>query len=78
VQYGEGIQGRATYLQKYQLLPYARASEAMRDLFGCGSSPAALRTAGQRCSYKFINAELRIKGELKRAGVIGVDETGVR
>jgi transposase len=50
----------------------------MRELFGCGISPAALRTVGQRCSYKLINTELRIKGELKRAGVIGADETGVR
>jgi transposase len=78
VQYGEGVRARATYLQKYQLLPYARASEAMRDLFGCGISPAALKTVGQRCSYKLINTELRIKGELKRADVIGADETGVR
>jgi transposase len=78
VQYGEGVRARAIYLQKYQLLPFGRTSEAMRELFGCGISPAALRTVGQRCSYKLINTELTIKGELKRADVIGADETRVR
>jgi hypothetical protein len=78
VQYGEGVRARAIYLQKYQLLPFGRTSEAMRELFGCGISPAALMTVGQRCSYKLINTELTIKGELKRADVIGADETGVR
>src|SRR5258705_220398 len=33
VQYGEGVRARATYLHKYQLLPFARTSEAMKELF---------------------------------------------
>ena len=78
VQYGEGVRARAVYLQKYQLLPYQRTSEAMRDLFGCAISAAALRTIGRRCSDKLVNTELRIKSELRQAEVIGVDETGVR
>ena len=32
VQYGPGVKARVLYLQQYQLLPYARTSEAMRDL----------------------------------------------
>lgn len=78
VQYGEGVRARAIYLQKYQLLPYQRTSEAMRDLFGCSISAGALRRVGQRCSEKLINTELRIKSGLKQAEVIGADETGVR
>jgi transposase len=35
VQYGPGVKARVLYLQQYQLLPYGRTSEAMRDLFGC-------------------------------------------
>lgn len=35
VQYGPGVKARVLYLQQYQLLPYHRTSEAMRDLFGC-------------------------------------------
>lgn len=37
VQYGPGISARAVYLLNYQLLPYKRTSELMRDLFGCAS-----------------------------------------
>jgi len=35
VQYGPSVVARALYLHGYQLLPYARATEAMRELFGC-------------------------------------------
>lgn len=50
----------------------------MRELFGCAISPAALRTVGQKCSYRLINTELRIKSELRQADVLGADETRVR
>jgi transposase len=38
VQYGPGVLSRVGYLHLYQLLPVARTSEAMRDLFGCAGS----------------------------------------
>jgi hypothetical protein len=38
VQYGPSILARALYLHDYQLLPYARTAEAMRELFGCALS----------------------------------------
>ncbi len=75
VQYGEGVRARAIYLQKYQLLPYHRTSEAMRDLFACSISVGFLRKVVQSCSNKLVNTELRIKSGLKQAEVIGVDET---
>ena len=78
VQYGEGVRARAIYLQKYQLLPYHRTSEAMRDLFACSISVGSLRKVVQSCSNKLVNTELRIKSMLRRAEVIGADETGVR
>lgn len=34
-QYGSGVLSRCVYLHHYQLLPVARTSETMRDLFGC-------------------------------------------
>jgi hypothetical protein len=43
-QYGERVRSVATYLHKYQLLPMARTSEAMRDLFGCPISPGTIET----------------------------------
>src|SRR5206468_2479361 len=46
VQYGAGLKAVGVYLQDYQLLPVARASELLEDLFGgagvapCARSPA--------------------------------------
>ena len=76
VQYGEGVRARATYLHKYQLLPCARTSEAMSELFGCAISPGTLHTIRGRCAEKLVGAEARIKAALRQAEVIGADETG--
>jgi len=51
VQYGPGVKARVLYLQQYQLLPYQRTSEAMRDLFGCQLSAGTVANIirGLRC-----------------------------
>jgi len=78
VQYGPSVQARALYLHDYQLLPYQRTSEAMRDLFGCQMSPGTLANGVRRCATDLIETELKIKQGLRRAAVIHVDETGLR
>jgi transposase len=78
VQYGPSIMARALYLHDYQLLPYARAAEAMRDLFGCAMSTGTLSTAVKRCATGLIETELKIKRGLRRSPVIHADETGLR
>lgn len=78
VQYGEGVRARASYLHKYQLLPYARTAEAMRELFGCAISPGTLHTTRGRLAGKLVGADARIKAALRRAEVLGADETGLR
>ena len=35
VQYGRGVRARAVYLVSYQLLPYRRAAELLKDFFSC-------------------------------------------
>jgi transposase len=76
VQCGEGVRARAIYLQKYQLLPFERTSQAMKDLFGCGIRASTLHNARENCSRKLIRTEARIKAALQESAVIGVDETG--
>lgn len=78
VQYGERVRAVATYLHKYQLLPFARASEAMRDLFGCSISPGTVDATRHRCAAGLVGVEEQIKQGLKAAEVIGADETGLR
>jgi transposase len=78
VQYGPSLMARALYLHDYQLLPYARAAEAMRELFGCAVSAGTLSSAVRRCAAGLIKTELKIKRGLRRSAVIHADETGLR
>ena len=78
VQYGPSVVARALYLHNYQLLPYARAAEAMRELFGCAISAGTLSSAVNRCAAGLIETELKIKKGLRRSPLIHADETGLR
>jgi Transposase and inactivated derivatives len=78
VQYGAQVRARAIYLQQYQLLPFERTSETMKDLFGCQISASTVHAVRGKCSRKLIPTEAGIKAELGQAEVIVVDETGVR
>jgi transposase len=78
VQYGQGVLSRSVYLHLYQLLPVARTSETMRDLFACRISAATIQRAARVSSAKLVNIEQRIKSMIRDSAVIGVDETGLR
>lgn len=78
VQYGAGVLSRVSYLHLYQLLPVARTSEAMRDLFGCSIAPATIQRASRIFSGKLVRSEQRIKAAILKSSVIGADETGLR
>lgn len=78
VQYGPRLLARAAYLNLYQLLPLARTSEALRDLFGCPVSPATVERAGRLSSGKLVGSEQRLKAALRDSPVLGADETGLR
>jgi len=76
--YGPGLRSRAAYLHKYQLLPVARTSEAMSDLFGCPVSPGTVHRMTEECAEALSGAEAGIKDAVTAAPVIGADETGLR
>lgn len=78
VQYGSGVKARVLYLQQYQLLPYQRTSEAMRDLFDCQLSVGTLANIVRECADTLVETELKIKRGLRRSSVIHADETGLR
>ncbi|MDQ3258142.1 MAG: IS66 family transposase [Acidobacteriota bacterium] len=78
MQYGPRVRAVATYLHKYQLLPFARTSEAMRDLFACTISPGTIHTTRHQCASKLVGTEEQIKQAIQHAAVIGADETGLR
>jgi transposase len=78
VQYGPSVLARALYLHDYQLLPYARTTEAMKELFGCALSAGTLASAVRQCASGLVETELKIKRGLRRSPVIHADETGLR
>lgn len=78
VQYGPGVRAHAVYLVNYQLLPYRRAAELLRDFFACPISPGSLRRIIAECAGRALLTEVEIKGRLRQAEVIHVDETGLR
>jgi transposase len=78
VQYGIGVKARVLYLQQYQLLPYQRTAEAMRDLFGCPLSTGTVANIVGECADALLETELKIKRGLRRSSVIHADETGLR
>jgi transposase len=78
LQYGPSVMARALYLHDYQLLPYHRTSEAMRDLFGCQMSLGILSRSVSGCARQLVETELQIKRRLRRAVVLHADETGLR
>ncbi len=78
VQYGLGVRARAIYLTNYQLLPYRRAAELLKDFFSCPVSAGSLRRIIAECAGRALTTEVEIKHRLKQASVIHVDETGLR
>jgi transposase len=78
VQYGPRTQAAAVYLQTYQLLPFERTVEALRDLFGVEPSEGTLATSQQTAYTRLAPVEQAIGAALRAADVAHVDETGVR
>jgi len=79
VQYGLRVKSVAVYLKEYQLLPFDRLTEIMRDLFACDTfSEGTLANLTTACSQRLEPIEAIIRAQVGAADVAGFDETGVR
>ncbi len=78
VQYGSRIKGFLTYLQTYQLLPYARTQELIADLFQHNLSTGTLSNTQKQGFEALETFEEQLKALLTLATVAGFDETGFR
>ncbi len=76
VQYGPPIKALARSLRSYLLLPSARTSELLTDLFGTTPSEGTLDHIVQEASRRLAALGDRIRQALSVAGLIHVDETG--
>lgn len=79
VQYGPRIKSAGVYLKEYQLLPFDRVSEIMRDLFACQSfSEGTLANFNADCSRRLEPVDAIIRQQVADSAVAGFDETGMR
>jgi transposase len=79
VQYGPHVKSVGVYLSEYQLLPFDRLAEIMRDLFACDSfSEGTLANFKADCSRRLEPVEAAIRDLAAASPVAGFDETGVR
>jgi transposase len=77
-QYGSGIQALAVSLVEGQSVPYARASQWLRDLLGIQLSAGSLAAFVSTCHQQLAEVETRLKAALVKARVLNQDETGLR
>jgi transposase len=77
VQYGVRVRAAATYLHTYHLLPYARLSEVLADLFGCPLSTGALAGFIGEAGGRAGPLHEGIREEVASAGFMHNDETGL-
>jgi len=77
-QYGPRFNAMLVYLNQQMLLPAARTVQLMSDIFGQKVSQGTLFRAVETCYDKLSDYEDAIKKMLQKAGVMHVDESGVR
>jgi transposase len=77
VQYGPGIRGLATYLQNYQLLPYQRSAELLRDVFDVSISEGTLYNISEQAYDHLEDFESQLKQYLMEQDLLHSDETGM-
>lgn len=77
-QYGNNIKALCTYLQNYQMLPYARCSEFIEDLTGHSIARGSLSNFQRQCFEQLSPYQEQIKQQLLKSNLLHGDETGIR
>lgn len=78
VQYGSRVKGLIVYLSQYQLLPYTRLKELIKDIFNHSLSTGTLVRMNQEAYTQLADIENQVKEQLKMGDILHADETGVR
>ena len=77
VQYGSNFRALAVYLVTYQLLPYARVCELLKELYSESLSPGTLVNMVTECYEQLAEPEEAIKAALIQSNMLHCDETGL-
>lgn len=77
-QYGDNLKALCTYLQNYQMLPYARCSEFIEDLTGHPIATGSLSNFQRQCFELLAPYQEQARQQLLKGPVLHADETGIR
>ncbi len=77
-QYGPNLRALAVYLHEYQLVPLARISELLSDLYGCHVSEGSLLSWVELAAERLVPTVAQIADWLSAGRFQHADETGVR
>jgi len=78
VQYGNRIKAQASYLNIYQLLPWARACEMIGDFYGHQPAEALIQQANAAVQEHIAPSLVTISRYLLASPVVHFDESGLR
>jgi transposase len=78
VQYGSRIKALLVYLNQYQLLPYDRTCQLVKDLFAQTISQGTLYNWNRECFCNLESTEEQIRQAILASDVVHFDETGLR
>lgn len=67
--YSPRLQALGVYLTTCQLLPYARTSALLRELFGAGPSAGSLMAASQQAAARLARAAAVVQTQLQGANL---------
>ena len=77
VQYGSTVKAQAVYLSQFQLLPYARVTDYIKEQWGLPLSPGSLFNFHQQAYKALETFEAKAKLALVESPCLHADETGV-
>jgi transposase len=78
VEYGNKIKSLSVYLSQYQLIPYERTKEIIKDIYGHELSVGTLVNFNNKCYSRLELIEDNLRKELLNSKVIHCDETGLK
>ena len=77
-QYGASVKAMAVNLNQYHLVPLARTSALMADLYGLNLSQASIQSFAQDAARALQETVAAIGQAVQAAPVVHADETGIR
>ena len=78
IQYGPSVKSFAVYMSQYQLIPYARVQEVLKDQFGLKISSGSLSNFNKEAFEKLEFFERDIISNLSKEKLLHADETGIK